>query len=136
MERTLVIVKPDGVERGLIGEIIGRFEAEGLRLVAADFRSIDRESAERHYVEHVGKPYYEPLVEFIARGPSLLVVLEGPSGTLHLVRGLIGATNPAEAEAGTIRADFASSTRENLVHGSDSPESAHREIAIFFPHLT
>jgi nucleoside-diphosphate kinase len=136
MNRTFVIVKPDGVARGLVGEIIGRFESKGLRLVALEQRTIDRATAERHYAEHVGKDFYEPLLAFMTGSPSVLAVLEGPDGTWALVRSMMGATNPLEATPGSIRGDFASSTRENLVHGSDSPESAAREIALFFPHLS
>ncbi len=134
MERTLVIIKPDGVERGLIGEIVGRLEAKQLRVVAAELRTIDRPTAERHYAEHVGKVFYEPLVAFITRGPALVLIVEGPEETWKIVRTLMGATDPMEAAPGTIRGDLATITRENLIHGSDSPESVEREIAIFFPH--
>lgn len=134
MERTLVIIKPDGVERGLIGEIVGRLEAKQLRVVAAELRTIDRPTAERHYAEHVGKVFYEPLVAFITRGPALILIVEGPEETWKIVRTLMGATDPMEAAPGTIRGDLATITRENLIHGSDSPESVEREIAIFFPH--
>ncbi len=134
MERTLVIIKPDGVERGLIGEIVGRLEAKQLRVVAAELRTIDRPTAERHYAEHVGKVFYEPLVAFITRGPALILIVEGPGETWKIVRTLMGATDPMEAAPGTIRGDLATITRENLIHGSDSPESVEREIAIFFPH--
>ena len=135
MERTLFIVKPDGVARGLIGEIIGRLEDKQLRIVAAELRTIERATAERHYVEHQGQPYYEKLVEFITQGPALVLVVEGPEDTWQVVRGLMGATNSKEAAAGTIRGDLAIGMRENLVHGSDSAASAQREIEIFFPHL-
>lgn len=134
MERTLVIIKPDGVERGLIGEIVGRLEVKQLRVVAAELRTIDRPTAERHYAEHVGKVFYEPLVAFITRGPALILIVEGPGETWKIVRTLMGATDPMEAAPGTIRGDLATITRENLIHGSDSPESVEREIAIFFPH--
>lgn len=134
MERTLVIIKPDGVERGLIGEIVGRLEVKQLRVVAAELRTIDRPTAERHYAEHVGKVFYEPLVAFITRGPALVLIVEGPEETWKIVRTLMGATDPMEAAPGTIRGDLATITRENLIHGSDSPESVEREIAIFFPH--
>jgi nucleoside-diphosphate kinase len=134
VERTLVIIKPDGVERGLIGEIVGRLEAKQLRVVAAELRTIDRPTAERHYAEHVGKVFYEPLVAFITRGPALVLIVEGPEETWKIVRTLMGATDPMEAAPGTIRGDLATITRENLIHGSDSPESVEREIAIFFPH--
>jgi len=135
VDRTLVIVKPDGVERGLIGEIVRRFEKKGLRVAAASLRTIDEATAARHYGEHVGKVFYEGLVAFITRGPSLLLVIEGPDETWKVVRALMGTTNPKEAASGTIRGDLAIDTRENLVHGSDSLESAQREIEIFFPGL-
>lgn len=135
MNRTLVIVKPDGVERKLVGEILARFEARGLRLVAGELRQFDRATAEAHYAEHVGKEFFAPLVEFITRGPSFLAVLEGPEDAWRFVRLMMGPTNPAEAAPGTIRGDYGLSTRENLVHGSDSAESATREIAHFFPNL-
>ena len=135
MDRTLVICKPDAVERGLVGEIVARLERKGLRLVAADLRTIDGATAARHYAEHEGKPFYETLVSFITRGPSLLVVVEGPEDTYKVVRTLMGATNPREAAPGTIRGDLAVELTENLVHGSDSPASAEREIAVFFPGL-
>jgi nucleoside-diphosphate kinase len=135
VDRTLFIVKPDGVARGLIGEIIGRLEDKQLRLVAAELRTIDRATAERHYEEHHGQPYYEKLVEFITSGPSLVLVVEGPEDTWQVVRALMGATNSKEAAPGTIRGDLAIGMRENLVHGSDSANSAQREIEIFFPHL-
>lgn len=135
MGRTLVICKPDAVERGLAGEVIGRLERKGLRLVAAELRPIAREVAVRHYAEHEGKPFFEELVAFITRSPALVAVVEGPEDTYRVVRTLMGATNPVEAAPGTIRGDLALSTGENLVHGSDSPESAEREIALFFPEL-
>jgi nucleoside-diphosphate kinase len=128
-------VKPDGVARGLIGEVIGRLEDKQLRIVAAELRSIERATAERHYVEHQGQPYYEKLVEFITQGPALVLIVEGPEDTWQVVRGLMGATNSKEAAPGTIRGDLAIGMRENLVHGSDSAASAQREIEIFFPHL-
>jgi nucleoside-diphosphate kinase len=127
--------KPDAVERGLVGEILGRLERKGLRLVAAELRHIDRELAGEHYAEHVGKPFFEPLLTFITRSPSLLMVVEGPLDTWSIVRTVMGATNPAAAAPGTIRGDLALETTENLVHGSDSAESAAREIALFFPAL-
>jgi nucleoside-diphosphate kinase len=135
VKRTLVIAKPDAVERGLAGEIVGRLERKGLRLVAAELRVIDRETASRHYAEHEGKPFYEGLVEFIGRSPALVMVVEGPDDTWQIVRTLMGVTNPAAAAPGTIRGDLATETGENLVHGSDSAESAAREISIFFPNL-
>ncbi|HET7487643.1 MAG TPA: nucleoside-diphosphate kinase [Acidimicrobiales bacterium] len=135
MDRTLVIVKPDGVERGLAGEIIGRLERKGLRLVAAELRPIDRPTAERHYAEHAEKPFFGELVDFITRSPAFLVVVEGPSDTWKVVRTMMGVTNPKEAAPGTIRGDYGLIVTENLVHGSDGPESAEREIALFFPGL-
>ncbi|MGA2294594.1 MAG: nucleoside-diphosphate kinase [Acidimicrobiales bacterium] len=135
MDRTLVIVKPDAVRRGLIGEIVQRLERRQLRVVEAQLRTIDRDSAQRHYAEHVGKAFYEPLVDFITSGPSLLLVVEGPEETVKVVRALMGATDPKDAAPGTIRGDLATNTRENLIHGSDSAASVAREIEIFFPHL-
>jgi nucleoside-diphosphate kinase len=131
----LVIAKPDAVERGLTGEIIARMERKGLRLVAAELRAIDPEIAGRHYEEHSGKPFYDELVRFITRSPVMVMVVEGPADTFRVVRNLMGATNPMEAAPGTIRGDLALETGENLVHGSDSEESAAREIALFFPSL-
>jgi nucleoside-diphosphate kinase len=135
MDRTLVICKPDAVERGLVGEILSRLEARTLRIAAAELRSIDKAVAGEHYREHEGKPFYEDLVAFITRGPALLLVVEGPRDTYAVVRTMMGATDPADAAPGTIRGDFALSTTENLIHGSDSHESAAREIALFFPSL-
>lgn len=135
MDRTFVIVKPDGVERRLIGEIVGRLERKSLRVTAAELRVIDRATAERHYGEHAGKPFFESLVAFITRGPSLLLVVEGPETTWKVVRTMMGATNPLEAAPGTVRGDLATEMTENLIHGSDSAESAEREIGIFFPAL-
>ncbi len=135
MGRTLVICKPDAVERGLSGEIIGRIERKGLRLVAAELRLITTEEAGRHYAEHDGKPFYGELVAFITRSPALIMVAEGPGDAFKVVRTLIGATNPVDAAPGTIRGDLALETGENLVHGSDSTESAAREIEIFFPEI-
>ncbi len=135
MDRTLVIIKPDAVERGLSGEILVRLERKGLHLVAAQLRTIDADTAARHYVEHVGRPYYAALLEFITRGPSLVLVVAGVPEVWRVVRTLMGSTNPLEAAPGTIRGDFGLITRENLVHGSDSPEAAEREIALFFPAL-
>jgi nucleoside-diphosphate kinase len=131
-DRTLFICKPDAVERGLVGEIIRRIESKGLRLAAVELRTIDEATAGRHYEEHQGKPFYGDLVAFITRGPSLLMVVEGPEA-FKVVRSLMGTTNPREAAPGTIRGDLAIELTENLVHGSDSTESAEREIAIFFP---
>jgi nucleoside-diphosphate kinase len=135
MDRTLVICKPDAVERGLVGEIVSRLEAKGLRLIAAELRHIDAGTAGRHYAEHEGKPFYGELVTFITRSPSMIMVVEGPGDTWKVVRTLMGVTNPKDAAPGTIRGDLALETGENLVHGSDSPESVAREIEIFFPSL-
>lgn len=131
-ERTLVLVKPDGVKRGLVGEVIGRLEAKGLRLVAAELRTIDRATAESHYAEHAGKPFYDGLVDFITSGPLMALVVEGERA-IEAFRALAGATDPVKATPGTIRGDFALEVGENVVHGSDSPESAAREIGLFFP---
>jgi len=135
MNRTLVICKPDAVERRLVGEILGRFERKGLTIVAAELRTLDSDILARHYAEHVGKPFYADLVAFMSRGPVLLAVLEGPDDTPGVVRTMMGATNPADAAPGTIRGDCATSLTENLIHGSDSAESAAREIAVFFGDL-
>jgi nucleoside-diphosphate kinase len=135
VNQTLVICKPDAVERGLVGEIVSRLEGKGLRMAAAELRIIDAELAGRHYAEHVGKPFYPELAEFIGRSPSLAMVIEGPADTWRIVRTLMGATNPLDAAPGTIRGDLATVVTENLVHGSDGPESAAREIALFFPNL-
>ena len=135
MDRTFIIVKPDGVERRLSGEILARFERKGLTLVAAELRSISEETARAHYAEHAEKPFFGALVAFITRSPALLAVLEGPKDTYKVVRTLMGATNPAEAAPGTIRGDYGIEMTENLIHGSDSAESAAREIALFFPDL-
>jgi nucleoside-diphosphate kinase len=135
VDRTLVICKPDAVERGLVGEIVRRLEAKGLRLVAAELRTIEIDTAAAHYGEHQGKPFYDSLVGFITRGPALLMVVEGPEDTYAVVRTLMGATNPRQAAPGTIRGDLAVDLTENLVHGSDGPESAEREIGLFFPDL-
>lgn len=135
MKRTLVIAKPDAVERGLVGEIVTRLEKKGLRLVAAELRTIDAETAGRHYAEHASKPFYGDLVAFITRSSSFVVVVEGPEDTWKIVRTLMGPTNPADAPPGTIRGDFGTIMTENLVHGSDGPESAAREIELFFPDL-
>jgi nucleoside-diphosphate kinase len=133
--RTLVLCKPDAVERGLVGEIIARLEARGLSIVAMDLRLVDEELAGRHYAEHSEKPFFGDLVAFITRSPLVAMVVEGPADTWKVVRTMMGATNPVEAGPGTIRGDFALETQENLVHGSDGPESAAREIALFFPAL-
>lgn len=135
MNRTLVLCKPDAVERGLCGEIIGRLERKGLRLVAAELRHIDTDLAKHHYEEHVGQPFFERLVTFISRSPLMALVVEGPDDTWQIVRLVTGATNPAQAAPGTIRGDLASASPENLIHASDGPESAEREIALWFPGL-
>lgn len=135
MERTLVLIKPDGVRRGLVGEILGRFERRGLHLVAAELRTLERSVAERHYAEHAGKPFYDGLVDFIIGGPVLAMVLEGPLDTWGIVRTMMGPTDPAVAPPGTIRGDLGVHVQQNLVHGSDSAISAEREIGLFFPGL-
>lgn len=128
-------MKPDGVERRLTGEIIARLERKGLSIAAAELRSIPREVAETHYGEHADKPFFGELVDFITRSPAMVMVIEGPQDTYKVVRTLMGATNPKEAAPGTIRGDLALEMGENLIHGSDSPESAEREIALWFPGL-
>jgi len=133
--RTLVLCKPDAVERGLVGEIVGRLERKGLRIVALELRQLDADLAGRHYEEHRERPFFGELVAFITRGPLVALVVEGGPDTWKVVRGLMGVTNPREAAPGTIRGDLALETGENLVHGSDGPESAEREIALFFPQL-
>jgi nucleoside-diphosphate kinase len=134
MERTLVLAKPDAYSRRLSGEILARFERKGLVPVALRVLTMTRELAERHYAEHLDKPFFGELVQFITSGPLVAMVLEGPSA-IAAARQLIGATNPLEAAPGSIRGDLAIATGENLVHGSDGPESAAREIGIFFPDL-
>lgn len=134
-ERTLVLVKPDGVRRGLVGEVIGRIEAKGLTLVAAELRTLDRATAEEHYGEHVGKPFFADLVDFITSAPLVALVVEGERA-VEAFRSLAGATDPVKATPGTIRGDFALAVGQNVVHGSDAVESAAREIALFFPDLT
>jgi nucleoside-diphosphate kinase len=133
-ERTLVLIKPDAVRRGLIGEVLGRFERKGLTVVALDQRTIDGETADRHYAEHVERDFYPPLRAFITSGPLVAMVLEGDQA-IAVVRGINGATDGRAAAAGTIRGDLSLSNRENLVHASESAESAAREISIFFPNL-
>ena len=133
-QRTLVLLKPDTVRRGLVGEVIGRFEAKGLRIVAMDLRTIDGELADQHYAEHVEKAFYPPLREFVTSGPLVAMVLEGDEA-IEVIRAANGATDGRKAAPGTIRGDFSLSNRENLVHGSDSEESASREIKIWFPDL-
>jgi nucleoside-diphosphate kinase len=134
-ERSLVLVKPDGVARGLVGQVVARLEAKGLRLVAAELRTLTAEVAEEHYAEHRERPFFGSLVEFITGGPLLALVVEGPRA-VEAFRALAGATDPVKAAPGTIRGDFALEVQSNIVHGSDSPESAAREIALFFPGLT
>src|SRR3954470_18557942 len=134
-ERTLILCKPDAVERGLVGEIVGRIERKGLTVVALELRLLDAETAKQHYAEHAGKPFFEDLVAFITRSPLVAIVVEGPEAW-KVLRTMMGATNPREALPGTIRGDLAIELTENLVHGSDGPESAAREIALFFPGLS
>jgi nucleoside-diphosphate kinase len=134
MERTLILVKPDAFKRNLTGEIIARFERKGLRLVAMNLITMTRELAERHYAEHEGKPFYEELVTFITSGPLVAMVLEGEQAVVA-ARQVIGATDPLQATTGSIRGDFAIEVGQNMVHGSDSPESAAREVGLFFPDL-
>jgi nucleoside-diphosphate kinase len=133
-ERTLVLLKPDAVRRGLVGEIIGRYEAKGLSIVTMDWRRIDSDFADLHYAEHVQKAFYPPLREFVCSGPMVAMVLEGDTA-IEVVRALNGATDGRKADPGSIRGDLSLSNRENLVHGSDSAESAKREIALWFPDL-
>jgi nucleoside-diphosphate kinase len=134
-DRTLVLCKPDAVERGLVGEIVGRIERKDLKLVALELRRLDVATAQRHYAEHEGKPFFADLVAFITRSPLVAMVVEGPDAW-KVMRTLMGTTNPREAAPGTIRGDLAIELTENLVHGSDGPESAAREIALFFPGLS
>jgi nucleoside-diphosphate kinase len=134
IERTLVLIKPDGVRRGLSGQILARIEAKGFRLVALDQRTLDHATAAAHYGEHDGKPFFNDLIAFITGGPLVAAVAEGPD-VIESWRTLMGVTNPIKAAPGTIRGDLASTTTENLVHGSDSAESAAREIGLFFPGL-
>ena len=134
-DRTLVLLKPDAVERKLIGEVVARFESKNLDIVAMDLRQLDADTLARHYEEHVGKGFYDDLVAFMSRGPALVAVIEGPEGTWETVREMMGATNPMTSAPGTIRGDFGTAFTENLIHGSDSAESAAREIGIFFPEL-
>jgi nucleoside-diphosphate kinase len=134
VQRTLVLVKPDGVRRGLAGEVVSRLERKGLTLVAMELRTLDRETAEQHYGEHKERPFFGELVEFITGGPLVALVVEGPNAVAG-TRRLMGVTNPVEATPGSIRGDYALEIGQNLVHGSDSEESAAREIGIFFPSL-
>jgi nucleoside-diphosphate kinase len=134
-DRTLVLLKPDAVERKLVGQIVARFEAKNLDVVAMDLRQLDADTLARHYAEHVEKPFYPELVSFMSRGPVVAMVVEGPEDTWEVVRTMMGATNPRKAAPGTLRGDLGILFTENLVHGSDSLESARREIGIFFPDL-
>jgi nucleoside-diphosphate kinase len=133
-ERTLVLAKPDAVARGLVGEIVGRIERKGLKLAALELRTLDRDTAQQHYGEHDGKPFFADLVDFITGGPLVAIVAEGPRA-VEAVRALMGVTDPVKSAPGSIRGDFALEIGENLVHGSDSPESAAREVKLFFPDL-
>lgn len=133
-ERTLVLVKPDGVARGLVGDVLSRIEHRGYKLVAGELRTLDEATAKTHYGEHEGKPFFDGLVEFITSGPLFAAVIEGP-GAISAWRTMMGATDPVGAAPGTIRGDFATEMSFNVAHGSDSPESAAREIALFFPSL-
>ena len=135
MDRTFIICKPDAVDRGLVGEILSRFERRNFRLVAVEQRIIDDATARKHYAEHEGKPFLDGLVAFMTGGPSVLVVVEGPENTWQVARNMIGATNSLLAAPGTIRGDFGRELPANLIHGSDSLESANREIGLFFPNL-
>jgi nucleoside-diphosphate kinase len=134
MDRTLILVKPDAFARGLTGEIIARFEHKGLKIVALKHMTVDEATATQHYAEHEGKPFFGELVEFITSGPLVAMVLEGEQA-ITAARQVIGATNPLEATTGSIRGDFAIAVGQNMVHGSDSPESGTREAALFFPEL-
>jgi nucleoside-diphosphate kinase len=133
-QRTLVLVKPDGVARGLVGEVLSRIERKGFRIVAMDLRTVPAQVAQSHYAEHTDKPFFGDLVDFITSGPLLAAVIEGPE-VIASWRTMMGATNPVNAAPGTIRGDLATETQFNVTHGSDSPESAAREIALFFPAL-
>jgi nucleoside-diphosphate kinase len=134
-DRTFVILKPDAVERGLVGELLSRFERKGLKIVGLERRQLDEKILAKHYAEHKGKGFYPELVAFMSRSPVVTVVLESPKETWKVVRAMVGATNPLDAAPGTIRGDYGTLFTENLVHGSDGPESAAREIKIFFPKL-
>src|ERR1700757_5374427 len=133
-QRTLILVKPDGVQRSIIGDVISRIERKGLKVVALELRTIDVETAHAHYAEHAEKPFFGELVDFITSGPLVAVVAEGERA-IEAFRALAGATDPVKAAPGTIRGDYALEVGENIVHGSDSPESAAREVALFFPEL-
>ena len=132
-DRTLVICKPDAVERGLVGTILNRFERRGLTIAALELRTLDEELLARHYEEHVGKGFYADLVAFMSRGPVVTAAIEGPEETWKVVRDMMGATNPRNAAPGTIRGDLGIEFTENLIHGSDGPDSAVRELGLFFP---
>jgi nucleoside-diphosphate kinase len=134
-KRTLVLLKPDAVERRLVGEIVSRFERKGLGIAAMQLRTLDAATLANHYAEHQGKGFYADLVTFMSRGPVVAMVVEGPDDTWEIVRSMMGATNPRSAAPGTIRGDLGTIFTENLVHGSDSAASAEREIQIFFPGL-
>ena len=133
--RTLVLLKPDAVERQLVGSIVSRFETKGLKIVAMELRTLDAAILERHYEEHKGKGFYAELVSFMSRGPVVALVVEGPEDTWEILRNMMGVTNPRNAAPGTIRGDYGTLFTENLIHGSDSAASAAREIGIFFPNL-
>ena len=134
LERTLVLIKPDGVRRGLMGDVISRIERKGLQVVAMELRTLDQETARTHYAEHEGKPFFSSLVDFITSGTLVALVVAGPRA-VEAVRALAGATDPVLASPGTIRGDYGLEVQQNIVHGSDSPDSAEREIKIFFPEL-
>ena len=134
IERTLVLVKPDGVARGLVGEVVKRIETKGFKIIAMELRTLDEKTAQTHYQEHTDKPFFKDLVAFITSSPLVAMVIEG-EGAVAAWRKMMGATNPANAEPGTIRGDLATETQHNVTHGSDSAESAAREVALFFPEL-
>ena len=133
MERTFTMIKPDGIRKGLIGEVIGRFERRGLVVEELRLDYLTSDIAETHYGEHEGKPFFSDLVEYVTSGPVVLMMLTGIEGTVEIARQMIGATDPAKAAPGTIRGDFATEISENIIHGSDSTASARRELALFFP---
>jgi nucleoside-diphosphate kinase len=133
-ERTLVLVKPDGVRRGLVGEVVGRIERKGLTLAALQLRTLERSTAEEHYAEHKDKPFFGELVDFITSGPLVAMAVQGPRA-VEAVRTLMGVTDPVKAAPGSLRGDYALEIGQNLVHGSDSPDSASRELGLFFPDL-
>jgi nucleoside-diphosphate kinase len=133
-QRTLVLIKPDGVRRGLIGDVVSRIERKGLRIVAMELRTLDRDTAQTHYAEHASKPFFSSLVEFITSAPLVAMVVEGERA-VEALRALAGATDPVTASPGTVRGDYGLEVQENILHGSDSPDSAEREIKIFFPEL-